>query len=85
MVTPYTLDAQRRWDRGEFKVQVLLPTNTRPVAFCEGTDEDIAELAAIAEEEGTDLPTIHRKYLKTGREIWTMGEPPVLDEDPDDF
>ena len=35
------------------------------------------ELQAIAEAEGTELPTIQRKVLKTGREIWTIGEPPT--------
>ena len=47
----------------------------------DGTDEDERELRAIAEDEGTELPTIKRKILKTGREIWTIGEPPDATEE----
>lgn len=83
MIHPYNNANLLRWDRGELKVQILLPTNTRPMAYCDGTEEDEQELQRIAESEGTDLPTIHRKVLKTGREIWTVGEAPsATDEEP---
>ena len=83
MIHRYTLHMERLWNRGDLQVQVRVPSSDRPVAYCDGTDEDIAALQAIAEEEGTELPTIHRKVLKTGREIWTIGEarPPEDDED----
>ena len=65
------------WDHGDLKVKIVVPSSDRPVAYCDGTDEDERELQAIAEEEGSELPTIQRKILKTGREIWTIGEPPT--------
>ncbi len=74
MIYPYTLKASQMWDRGEYRVEVRVPGMDRPVAYCDGTDEDIAELAAIAESEGADVPELKRKVLKTGREIWTMGD-----------
>ncbi len=72
MIHRYDLRAQRRWDRGELQVEVRVPGHDRPIAYCDGTDEDIEELRAIAEEEGTELAEIHRSILKTGREIWTV-------------
>ena len=45
------------------------------MGFCDGTPEDVAELLAIAEAEGADDVRIHKKLLKTGREIWTLGGP----------
>ncbi len=71
------------WDHGDLKVKIVVPTSDRPVAYCDGTDEDEAELRAIAEAEGTELPTIRRKVLKTGREIWTIGEAPARQPDED--
>jgi len=65
--------SQTRWDRGEFKVQLSLPNNPRPMGFCDGTAEDVSELMAIAEAEGAEDVTIHKKTLKSGREIWTLG------------
>ena len=64
-----------------WSVQIVVPTRERPVAYCDGTDEDEAELHAIAEAEGTELQTIRRKVLKTGREIWSIGEAPPHEED----
>lgn len=64
------------WDHGDLKVKIVVPTSDRPVGYCDGTEEDERELHAIAEAEGTELPTIQRKILKTGREIWTIGEAP---------
>ena len=75
MIHPYNNATQTRWDHGEFKVQLLLPNNPRPVGFCDGSPEDVAELMSIAEAEGAEDVTIHKKYLKTGREIWTLGQP----------
>jgi len=45
------------------------------VGFCDGSPEDVAELFSIAEAEGADDVKIHKKRLKSGREIWTLGEP----------
>jgi len=85
LIHRYSMAALQRWNRGEYKVTILVPGSDRPVAYCDGTDEDIAELSATAEEEGTALPTIHRRILKTGREIWTIGEPqaPEVEEEDD--
>jgi hypothetical protein len=73
MIHPYNNATQTRWDHGEFKVQLLLPENPRPVGFCDGTPEDLADLLAIAEAEGAEDVSIHKKQLKSGREIWTLG------------
>ncbi len=83
MVHRYSNKSLALWERGEVKVKIISPTSERPIAYCDGTDEDIEELRAIAEEEGAELPPIQRKILKTGREIWTMGEVPtdVVEED----
>ena len=75
MIHPYDNATQTRWNRGEFRVQLNLPHNPRPMGFCDGSPEDVAELLAIAEAEGADAAGIHRKRLKSGREIWTLGEP----------
>lgn len=79
MIYKYNNESQTKWDRGEHQVQLLVPTQAGPIGFCDGTDEDIAELRAIAESEGAESFDIQRKTLKTGREIWTLGggaEPP---------
>ena len=80
MIHPYTNQNLALWDRGELKVMILVPTNDRPIAYCDGTSEDEEALRVIAEDEGTELPTIQRKVLKTGREIWTIGSAPVSPE-----
>ena len=72
MIYPYTNDTQTRWDRGEFKVQLNRPDNSRPMGFCDGTDADASELRVLAESEGADEMNIQKKTLKTGREIWTL-------------
>ncbi len=72
MIYPYTNETQTRWDRGELQVQLLVPTSTRPIGFCDGIDADEAEIRAQAEEEGAEGLRIARKVLKTGREIWTV-------------
>lgn len=73
MIHFYNNETQTRWDRGEFKVQLLLPNNSRPMGFCDGTPEDLAELQSMAEAEGAYEVQIQKKLLKTGREIWTLG------------
>ena len=44
----YSNETQTRWDRGEFQVQLILPNNSRPMGFCDGTAADIAEPSAQA-------------------------------------
>jgi hypothetical protein len=73
MIHPYDNATQTRWNHGDFKIQLNLPNNPRPMGFCDGTPDDVAELHAIAEAEGADEVSIHKKVLKTGREIWTLG------------
>ena len=73
MIHPYNNSTQTLWDRGELKVQLLQPNNPRPIGYCDGTEADVAELRATAEEEGAEEFLVHRKILKTGREIWTLG------------
>lgn len=75
MIHPYSNETQTRWDHGEFQVQLLQADGTRPIAFCDGSAEDLAELRGIAEAEGADEMVITKKQLKTGREIWTLGGP----------
>jgi hypothetical protein len=74
MIHYYSNETQTRWDRGEFKVQLLMPNNTKPIGFCDGTAADLAELESIAEAEGAYEVEISKKVLKTGREIWTLGQ-----------
>lgn len=74
MIHPYSNETQTRWDKGEFKVQLIVSGNNRPMGFCDGSSEDLAELASIAELEGAGEMQIGKKLLKTGREIWTLGE-----------
>ena len=73
MIRKYSNETQTLWNRGQFKVQLMVPTSNLPIGFCDGSAEDIAELEGIAEAEGADGITIHRKYLKNDREIWTVG------------
>lgn len=79
MIHPHSNATQTRWDHGDFKVQLNLPNNPRPMGFCDGSEADLAELNAIAESEGSDGFRIEKKLLKSGREIWTLfgsgGEP----------
>ncbi len=75
MIHPYDNATQTRWGRGEFKVQLNLPNNPRPIGFCDGSPEDVAELLSIAEAEGADDVKIHKKHLKSGRKVWTLSGP----------
>ncbi|MCH2187568.1 hypothetical protein MK280_17070 [Myxococcota bacterium] len=72
MIYPHNNETQTRWDHGDYKVQLDLPNNPKPMGYCDGTDADLAELASIAESEGADEMRIEKKVLKTGREIWTL-------------
>jgi len=72
VIYPYTNETQTRRDLGELQVQLLVPTNTRPIGFCDGTDADEAEIRSRSEAEGAEDFRIERKPLETGREIWTM-------------
>jgi hypothetical protein len=74
MIHPFDNSTQNRWDRGEFKVQLNQPNNPRPFGFCDGSPEDVTELLSMAEAEGVEDLKIDKKILKTGREIWTLGE-----------
>ena len=73
MIYPYDNATQTRWDRGELQVQLNVPSNPRPMGFCDGSSADVAELMLMAEAEGADNVKIHKKKLKSGREIWTLG------------
>ena len=73
MIHKYSNETQTRWDHGEFQVQLLVVGNSRPIGFCDGSADDLAELQAIAEAEGADEVAITKKQLKTGREIRTLG------------
>ncbi len=72
MIYPNDNATQTRWGRGELKVQLNQLNNPRPLGFCDGSAEDVAELLAIAEAEGAEDVKIHKKLLKSGREIWTL-------------
>ncbi len=75
MIHPYSNETQTRWNHGEFQVQLLPAGTTRPMGFCDGSSEDLAELRGIAEAEGAEM-SITKKRLKTGREIWILGTQP---------
>ena len=77
MIHEYNNANQTRWDHGDFKVQLRAANNPRPIGFCDGTEDDVAELQAIADLEGADNCPIQKKLLKSGREIWTLGDPGI--------
>jgi hypothetical protein len=72
MIHLYDNASQTRWDRGEFKVQLNVPNNPRPLGFCDGSPEDVAEIMSMAEAEGVDDVRFDKKVLKSGREVWTL-------------
>lgn len=72
MIHPYDNASQTKWDRGQFRVQLMMKNNTRPMGFCDGSDADLAELRAIAESQGAEGMHIEKQLLKSGREIWTL-------------
>lgn len=81
MITMYSDDAMRKWNRGEFKVQLDVPNRQRPLGYCDGTADDEAELLAMSEGEGEHALEVHKRILKTGREIWTLKTPANQDDD----
>jgi hypothetical protein len=72
MIYPHSNETQPRWDHGDFQVQLSLPNNPRPMGFCDGSDDDVAELQERAQSEGAEELRIDKKHLKSGREIWTL-------------
>ena len=72
MIHPYDNQTQTRWDRGEYKVQLVKQGSTRPLGFCDGTPVDLTALRDLAEAEGAEDVRIDKRVLKSGREIWTL-------------
>ncbi len=72
MIYPHSNETQTRWDHGDYKVQLMLPNNPRPIGFCDGTDADLAEMSERAEAEGAESIRVEKKTLKSGRGIWTL-------------
>ena len=81
MIHPHNNATANKWARNEFQVQLVLPGHSQPMGYCDGSDEDEQELRAQAEDEGVNEFTIHKKMLKGGRQIWTLGAPPVSSEE----
>jgi len=80
MIHPFNNETSTRWGRGEFRVQLERAGYSRPMGYCDGTDEDENELRELAETEGVDDLPIKKKPLKSGREIWILGEVPTEEE-----
>ncbi len=72
------------WTRGVHQVQLDLPNQRLPLGYCDGTDEDEAELRRMAADEGVENLKVAKKLLKTGRAIWTLGEPRIEDDEFDE-
>ena len=85
MIYLYSPENERLWNRGEHKVMLKSPGQTRPLGYCDGTDEDEQELRDIAESEDVEDLPIDKRVLKTGRQIWTVGSIPSQDFDDSDF
>ena len=83
MIHPYTNENMTRWAHGEFQVQLARAGYSRPMGYCDGLEEDEAALQAQARDEGVEDLRIEKKRLKSGREIWTLGEIPA--EEPQDW
>ncbi len=77
MIHKYSPENERRWNRGEHQVQLNIPGQTRPMGYCDGTQEDEDELREIAESEDVEDLPIDKRFLKTGRQVWTIGHPPT--------
>ena len=73
MIYPCNNETQTRWARGDLQVQLVQANNPNPIGFCDGTDADTEELRSRAEAEGAEEFAVQIKTLKTGREIWTLG------------
>ncbi len=74
MIHPYNNANLNRWARNEFQVQLDLPGHSEPMGYCDGTEEDENEIRTQAEDEGVEDLKITKKQLKSGRQIWTLGE-----------
>ena len=72
MIYLHSNATQTRWDRGGYKVQLSSPDTSRPIGFCDGTEDDMSELRSLAETEASGELWIDKKILKSGREIWTL-------------
>jgi hypothetical protein len=85
MIYPYNNANLSKWTRSEIQVQLDIPGRRLPMGWCDGTDEDEAQLRNMAEEEGLEGELkIRKRILKTGRQIWSLGEarePETVDED----
>lgn len=84
LIYPYDHSMLRRWNRGELQVRIDVPGRRLPTGYCDGSDEDEAELRQITEDEGVEELPIDKRILKTGRQIWTVGSQPELDFEGDD-
>ena len=82
MITWYSHTAERQWHDGGFKVELWAWNQPRPIGYCDGSEADEAELRGIAEEEGLEELRIERRYLKLGRERWTLTG--AVEEEPED-
>lgn len=84
LIHKYSNQTLQQWTRGQLQVQLNVPGRNLPMGYCDGTDADEAELRAIAEEEEVENLPIHKRVLKTGRQIWTVGAPPEPFVEDDD-
>jgi len=71
MIISHNNTSQTQWDRGEFKVMIQSAQSSKPMGFCDGSEEDEQEILTMAEGEGADVE-IEKKALKSGREVWTI-------------
>lgn len=71
-IYPQNNENDTKWGRGDFGAMIKSMTSDKPLAYCDGSGADEQELLLQAEQEGMAGADIHRKMLKTGREIWTV-------------
>lgn len=83
MIRPHNNETATGWSHGDFAVQLVRNGQSQPMGYCDGTEEDEQELREIAESEGADELRIEKKQLKSGRQIWTLGDPPAAEYDGD--
>lgn len=79
MLYPYNNATQTQWGHGELQVQMNRTGQSGPIGYCDGTEEDEQEIRAQAEAEGVENLPITKKMLKTGRQIWTIGDEPTAE------
>lgn len=80
MIHPHNNETSTRWGHGDFRVRLDRAGQSQPMGYCDGTEADERELREIAEGEGVHDLTIAKKRLKTGREVWTLGDVPTEEE-----